>query len=138
MGGQLCNETTPLDMASLPSAPIETDSEKEMNCSLCRQPYRDPRLLPCLHVFCFDCLQKQVDDSTEHQSALVCPTCSEQVPLPVNDLPSHVYLRNQANAVRRVLELKKAGECENCNSEGRCARFVPTVAIVGFVSASSA
>ena len=138
MGGQLCNETPPLDMASLPNAPIETDSEKDTNCSLCRQPYRDPRLLPCMDAFCFDCLQKQVDDLTDEQSVLVCATCSEQVPLPTNDLPSHVYLRNQANALLRVLELKKAGECENCNGEGRGARFVLTVATAGFVFASSA
>ena len=99
------------------------DSGKEVTCTLCRQPYCDPRLLPCLHAFCFDCLKQQLDDSNQRQADLLCPTCSERSPLPLIDLPSHVYLRNQANAVRRVLELKGKGECENCNSEGKACAF---------------
>ena len=101
------------------------DPNKEINCSLCRQPYRDPRLLPCLHTFCFDCLKKQLDDSTERQADLLCPSCSERSPIPLSDLPIHVYLQNQANAVRRALELKGKGECENCNSECEACAFCP-------------
>ena len=107
------------------SSNAHNDSDKEVNCSLCRQPYRDPRLLPCLHTFCFDCLKKLLDDSTDHQADLLCPTCSERSPLPLNDLPMHVHLHNQANAVRRVLELNPKGECENCNSEVEACPFCP-------------
>ena len=112
------------EMASFSSVP-PIDNDKETTCTLCRQTYRDPRLLPCVHSFCFDCLQKQLDDSTDQESSLLCPTCSDEIPLPLNDLPSHVYLRNQANAVRRVLELKAKGACENCNSESEICAFCP-------------
>ena len=111
------------------------DSDEEINCSFCIQPYRDPRLLPCLHTFCFDCLQKQLDDSTDQQAALLCPTCFEEIPLPISDLPIHVYLRNQANTVRRVLRLENV---RIVIAKRRRARSVPIVATAGFESASSA
>ena len=110
-------------MALSPTTPV--DSDEEVNCTLCKQPYCDPRLLPCLHTFCFDCLQRQVDDSTERQADLLCPTCSERSPLRLIDLPCHVYLRHQASAVRRVLELKAKGECEHCNSQIEACAFCP-------------
>ncbi len=27
-----------------------------LNCSMCLEPFRDPRALPCLHTFCLPCL----------------------------------------------------------------------------------
>ena len=105
------------------SANTTIDSDKEVSCALCEKPYRDPRLLPCLHAFCFDCLQKELDDSTDRQASLLCPTCSEPIPLPIDELPRHVYLLNQANTVRRLHELKAVGRCENCNGEGEACAF---------------
>ena len=110
-------------MASLLNVPV--DCGKDGYCFLCKEPYRDPRLLPCLHAFCFNCLQKQLEDPTEKQAALLCPTCLEQTPLRIDDLPSHIYLHNQASIVRRVVELQKAGECENCDGEGEAVAFCP-------------
>ena len=95
----------------------------DVECVLCKQPYRDPRLLPCLHAFCYECLQKLLDDSTEQQATLVCPNCFEQVPLPIRDLPRHVYLSNNANIARRVSQLKTAKVCENCESEEKACAF---------------
>ena len=95
----------------------------DVECSLCKQPYRDPRLLPCLHSFCYECLQKHMDDSTEQQATLVCPACFEQTPLPIRDLPRHVYLSNNANTARRVSQLKTAKVCKNCDSEEKARAF---------------
>ena len=108
-----------------PSTTVHSQSDKEVSCqcALCENPYRDPRLLPCLHAFCFDCLQKQLGDSTDQQAGLICPTCSEPIPLPIDELPKHVYLLNQANKFRGLQELKAVGGCENCNGEGEACGF---------------
>ena len=100
------------------SAPVDN-----VECFLCKQPYRDPRLLPCLHAFCYECLKKLLDNSTEQQATLLCPTCFEQSTLPVRDLPKHVYLSNNAKTARRVSQLKTDKVCENCDSEEKACAF---------------
>ena len=92
------------------------------NCSLCKQPYREPRILPCLHTFCLDCLQKFFDESTDEQSAFRCPTCFEPIALSVADLPRHVYAHNEGSTQRRLAEIKESEDCENCKrGEKACA-----------------
>ena len=99
------------------------DAPVDVECFLCRQPYRDPRLLPCLHAFCYDCLLKNLHDSTDQQTSLSCPKCFEHVSLPIQDLPRHVYLGSIAKTARRVSQLKSAIICENCESEQKACAF---------------
>ena len=98
-------------------------SPSDVNCSLCSKPFHDPRLLPCLHSFCFDCLKGLQDDSTSQKATLVCPTCFEQTTLPLEGLPKHVHLSNQADLVRRVSEFESDQECENCESAEKATAF---------------
>ena len=96
------------------------------NCCLCKQPYREPRILPCLHTFCLDCLQKFFDESTDEESAFRCPTCFEPIALSVadlpRDLPIHVYAHNEGRTQRRLAEIKTNEDCENCKrGEKACA-----------------
>ena len=114
------------------------DSDKEINCTLCGQPYRDPRLLPCLHAFCFHCLQKQLDDSTDQQASLVCPTCMEQV-----HFPSTIYLSTSTYATKRTpfvacWSSRRQENVKIVTVRRRRARSVPTVATAGFESANNA
>ena len=50
-------------------------------CQLCSKPFMDPRILPCLHSFCSQCLSKKVEDA-EPQRSLQCPTCLRKFPIP--------------------------------------------------------
>ena len=43
-------------------------------CELCSLHFSDPRILPCLHSFCYECLSKHFD---ERKSGHSCPTCNE-------------------------------------------------------------
>ena len=88
-------------------------------------------------------LKKLLHDSTQQQATLPCPTCFEQVPLPIQDLPigMHLYLSNNAITARRVSQLKTAKTCGNCmhvTSKRRRVPSVATAATVDFRSASSA
>lgn len=42
-----------------------------IKCSLCHETYNKPKVLPCLHTFCQDCLEK----AQEVGDRLVCPSC---------------------------------------------------------------
>ena len=49
------------------------------SCELCSQRFSDPRMLPCLHSFCYNCLVKHFDaEKSEH----ACPTCQEAFRVP--------------------------------------------------------
>lgn len=42
-----------------------------IKCNLCHETYSKPKVLPCLHTFCQDCLEKAQDAGDR----LTCPTC---------------------------------------------------------------
>jgi hypothetical protein len=46
-------------------------------CPLCNNEYKDPRVLPCTHTYCFNCIR----DKLMKNSRLTCPKCHYQVSL---------------------------------------------------------
>ncbi len=53
--------------------------DAQLECSLCLDTFKQPKLLPCFHVFCKSpCLEKLV---TMDGRSLTCPTCRHIVPL---------------------------------------------------------
>ncbi len=53
--------------------------DAQLECSLCLDTFKQPKLLPCFHVFCKSpCLEKLV---TKDGRSLTCPTCRHIVPL---------------------------------------------------------
>eukprot|EP00058_Branchiostoma_floridae_P005894 XP_002591382.1 hypothetical protein BRAFLDRAFT_86889 [Branchiostoma floridae] len=64
-------------MAAAPSSLGEQISE-ELACSICLELFTRPKVLPCQHTFCRDCLQ----DHAGKKKHLKCPNCRQQVRLP--------------------------------------------------------
>ena len=63
-------------------------------CQLCSKPFSDPRMLPCLHSFCCQCLQHEME-KVGPQPSIQCPNCLRTAPIPVegaNALPQNVHL----------------------------------------------
>jgi len=48
-----------------------------IKCGLCHETFTRPKVLPCLHTFCQDCLEKSQDTPDR----LVCPSCRQECPL---------------------------------------------------------
>ena len=46
--------------------------EEEVLCALCRRPFKSPKLLPCLHSFCCECLDELSESKTRERR---CPSC---------------------------------------------------------------
>ena len=107
--------------------------DAQLECSICFDTYKQPKLLPCFHVFCQSpCLEKLV---TEDGHSLTCPTCRHIVPLSekgVNGLQSDFHT-NRLFEIRDAFS--KAAEptqtqCGNCG-DGKatgycqdCSEFV--------------
>ena len=96
----------------------------DVTCEKCDEYYKDPRMLPCLHTFCLQCLEKEL----ESQSTFHCPTCKEKVTLPrngVSELPQDLNMANQAEIARISEKVEDANEhCEACGRSDDSARAV--------------
>jgi len=105
----------------------EVDSDDSLKCHLCNQLYTDPRVLPCLHVFCTTCIVQLVSSmlNEEPSGVMECPVCRQRAALPdggsVSCLPLDVVMLN-ARDVEDVRRGKVV--CTGCmshrNAVARC------------------
>ncbi|XP_052277558.1 B-box type zinc finger protein ncl-1-like isoform X2 [Dreissena polymorpha] len=61
--------------------------ENRQTCPSCNNRLKQPMVLNCLHVFCMDCLEKQIEDKTEDGSScysLECEKCKQETAIPPN------------------------------------------------------
>ena len=85
-------------------------------CGLCSKSYNDPRILPCLHSFCQQCLLHEIENDdgdgddggdddgdndngsggeSDSQQVFKCPTCDHSMSIPVggaSGLPQNLHL----------------------------------------------
>src|SRR6218665_2761425 len=76
-------------------------------CCICLKTFTDPRMLPCIHTFCFQCLNELVKMSDKKPGdKMKCPVCRTEFTFP-NDgvqgiqknffMASMVDVRNELN-----------------------------------------
>ena len=88
-------------------------------CPICLEDFRDPRLLPCVHSFCFRCLQGHCKDKN-HGDDVLCPLCRKEFQIPddgLEALPANFFLKDMVEA--KDLQRKKPGSvsCEACSTD---------------------
>ena len=117
-------------MAAKPSTAAEKALKKiqdQVTCGICLDPYKQPRLLKCFHVYCEQCLQRLVRGGREGQS-LPCPQCRQDTPLPVGGVPGlqgafyiH-YLFDVQDALKKVSssEQTMCNKCKKREATGFC------------------
>ncbi len=107
--------------------------KEEVTCSVCIHLYKEPKQLPCLHIFCLECLNDLARTSTRH-GKIKCPLCQIEVAVPesgtMETLPSCFYLKNLID----ILAIKECNTskvtCGNCDEKSeeasycfRCSKF---------------
>ena len=95
-----------------------------LHCPVCNNEFNAPKLLPCLHSFCFECLESSLAQSQIGPGqAFLCPLCKTQCVVPprgIRAMKSNVFLVTlQEFFHNKTLEPDQ--ECETCDS-GRAAR----------------
>lgn len=105
----------------------ELEGEDSLKCRLCSELYTDPRVLPCLHVFCTTCIVHLVSSALneEPSGVIECPVCQQRGALPdggnVSCLPLDVVMLNARDAadVRRG-KVVCTGCMSHRNAVARC------------------
>ena len=107
--------------------------DAQLECSLCLDSFKEPKLLPCFHVFCKSpCLEKLV---AKDGQSLQCPTCRHLVPLSakgISGLQSDFHIEHLfeiRDAFNKAAEstVTKCGNCEEQTAKGYCrdcAQFI--------------
>ena len=112
-------------MASGGVVPVEKgwqQIEEEITCSICGDLFTDPKTIPCLHMFCKQCIEKSIESNKKMASVVCCPLCC--TPLPRDDMSSVptnftinrlVEIFGKRKEQGTILEPKEisCGSCEN-------------------------
>ena len=100
-----------------------------VTCQLCSNIFTDPRLLPCMHSFCFKCIK----DETKF-----CPSCKKPFEIPeqgIQDLPRDLRKQYEVEVIEYAVKIEDSSEvaCDRCmdSSEnkatvfcGHCCKFL--------------
>ena len=93
--------------------------EKEITSAVCHDHYQQPKVLPCLHFYCKECiLQLALRAGTDQP--FLCPECRKKASLPegnVDHLQTAVFinrLKDQYTQLEKVLS--KEVKCEMCST----------------------
>ena len=103
--------------------------EKQVQCPICLETYRDPKALACLHAYCRECIQQLLKRQQRDQE-VECPQCRSVVAVAGNDpssLPT-VFFINGLIEVYQILKKAESNEitCQNCSSEAKAISFCHT------------
>ena len=102
--------------------------EEEITCAICHEHYTDPKVLPCCHYYCKQCIDHLLALRTSIDKPFPCPECCKDTTLPedcVDNLPTAFFI-NRMKELHSKLELahddKVETKCEMC-LEGKAKAF---------------
>ncbi|XP_038054606.1 E3 ubiquitin-protein ligase TRIM71-like [Patiria miniata] len=105
---------------------LEKISVDHLECSICTNRFRQPKLLDCLHSFCLQCLQELRQSQDPRGTKLTCPLCRCETTLKgsgVADLPNNVAFSALVEEVTMQEKLLKGQgsdiKCQNCDEENQ-------------------
>ncbi|KAJ8033242.1 E3 ubiquitin-protein ligase TRIM56 [Holothuria leucospilota] len=100
---------------------VKTLTEDFLHCSICINRFKDPKVLPCIHSFCLDCLEKYVQRLKSNK--LPCPTCRKVCDLTetgVKGLQTNFHLVNLGERMDLLERLDSSKSntytCDSCEA----------------------
>ncbi|XP_078582010.1 uncharacterized protein LOC144865290 [Branchiostoma floridae x Branchiostoma japonicum] len=103
-------------------------SEDFLECQICLQPYRRPKVLSCLHSFCQQCLEELLKKQ-KVKTELDCPTCRSKTLLPgvgVAELKDNFFVESLKDTIDVHKKLTNEGEslvCGSCETKSGAESF---------------
>src|SRR6218665_895316 len=88
-------------------------------CCICLKTFTDPRMLPCIHTFCFQCLKEMVDKSDKNPGdAMPCPVCRKELSIPndgIQSIQKNFFMTSMIEKGKKIKHKKKEGKiCYIC------------------------
>ena len=77
--------------------PLAKKINAQLECAICQERYKDPKVLPCLHSFCKPCLDnlirytksRPVGAGKGDELLIVCPSCRNESSVPANGVDGY-------------------------------------------------
>ena len=93
--------------------------EEEITCPVCQEHFRDPKILPCLHYYCKECV-RQLALRAGTNRPFACPECRRGTVLPQNDpdqLPTAFFVNRMKELRTKMgkVQGKMEAVCEMCS-----------------------
>ncbi|XP_006824167.1 tripartite motif-containing protein 2-like [Saccoglossus kowalevskii] len=108
-------------MAAFNKSLLDEVTEDFLSCSICLEIYKNPKVLPCLHTYCQQCL---VTFKVKSGGVLKCATCRIQCDSPIEELKSNFFLTSLLDTFQRQRQLSTDHPpvCETCqrDSNSQC------------------
>lgn len=116
----------------------QSKMEKQLTCTICNQRFEYPKLLPCLHCFCRDCIDLL---RVQGRNTFHCPECGRHggadVKIPENgaqDLPDAYPIHHRIE-LSRFVDMLASNEVNPCDACARASK--QKVAAVSFCTTCS-
>ena len=93
--------------------------EEQLTCDICLDLYTNPKILPCFHSFCQQCLEGLPLDALEN-NYITCPTCRHRTQLPqpigVAGFPAAFQVNNLMDVHNLMIKVSGSQQvtCDNC------------------------
>ena len=103
------------------------DLERDILCAICQEHYTEPKVLPCLHYYCKQCILKLALRRGTNQS-FPCPECRKETTLPeggVDELKTAFFVHRMEAMYSTVERIhgKVEVKCEGCTSGSNAISF---------------
>ncbi|XP_071817039.1 uncharacterized protein [Apostichopus japonicus] len=105
---------------------MEGLTENFFNCPVCLDQFNEPKLLPCLHRYCNDCLRKFIQAS--HDRTIECPLCKQRCSIPkdgLDDFKTDFHMKSMLEFIElhKSFEKKDLKQCVSCLKDVVCSAY---------------
>eukprot|EP00057_Strongylocentrotus_purpuratus_P025543 XP_011680017.1 PREDICTED: tripartite motif containing 13-like [Strongylocentrotus purpuratus] len=93
---------------------------KNLECPVCLNFFKDPRILNCSHTFCKGCLETTLLESRRNTDVLLCPMCRGETSVPGGDvgrLQSNITVKSLVEDVETQAKVCSRGNQEDKSLE---------------------
>lgn len=72
----------------------ENTLEKILECPICLEEFKNPKMLPCQHSFCMEDCLKSLVESNSVSKEIICPICRKKCSVPRKGFPNNYTLQS--------------------------------------------